>query len=409
MSSDYEVRGETLSKQREAAGHTVGFVAQNVRQERTGVHARISLECDGTVIAWSNFNVERDEDRVRLSNSAFKHLNGLAAAYPQTHLKHDLDSFCLGLWDAQIASMQPQMVGGSTERHGPRFLLRPYIIAGGGTILFAPPGRGKSYTLLTMAISVDAGLSALWPAQQGRVLFVNLERSPASIEQRIGNVNDALELPRERQIATINARGRSLVDVAAACRRYVAEHEVGCIFVDSISRAGAGTLVADDNVNRICDQLNGFGCAWLGLAHTPRNDESHLYGSMMFEAAADLVVQLLSEQEEGGPLGIGLQLTKKNDVGSAGLWVGALEFDELGLTGVRKARPGEFMDIESKKHMSMKETVREHLLDIGAQDVYQIAEATGFNRSNLATMLAKDGEFVQAGKLGKRQLYAVRA
>lgn len=409
MPSDYESLGDTLRKQRLAGGHTLAFLAQSVRQERTGVHARVTLECDGAVLAWSNFNVERDEDRVRLANSAFKHLNGLSSAYPQTHLKHDLDQFCSGLWDAQTAAMMPVMMSGARDRVGPTFLIKPYILEEGGTILFAPPGRGKSYTLLSIAISLDAGVDALWPVRKRNVLFVNLERSARSIQQRIGNVNEALGLDRERAIATINARGRSLLDVVPACRQYINEHDIGCVFVDSISRAGAGTLVADDNVNRICDQLNGFGCAWFGLAHTPRNDETHLYGSIHFEAAADLVVQLLSEQENDGPLGVGLQLTKKNDVGSAGLWVGAFEFDELGLSAIRRARQGEFTEIERNKKMTMKETVMQHLLDVGAQDVYDIQDATGFNRSNLVTLLTHDEEFVTAGKLGKRQLYAVKA
>jgi hypothetical protein len=39
-----------------------------------------------------------------------------------------------------------------------------------------------------------------------------------------------------------------------------------------------------------------------------------MYGSVHFEAGADVIVQLLSEQLEDGTLGIGLQVTKNNDV-----------------------------------------------------------------------------------------------
>lgn len=200
------------------------------------------------------------------------------------------------------------------------------------------------------------------------------------------------------------------MDVAAAAQRYIDEHEVGCVFVDSISRAGAGDLTANDSTNRIIDQLNRFGCAWFGLAHTPRQDESHLYGSIHFEAGADLVVQLLSEQEENGPLGIGLQLTKKNDVGNMPLQVLALEFDEAGLVKVRYANKNEFPDIESKRKKTLRETVREHLEDMGAQSATEIANAIKANRSNVADLLRKDSAtFMQAGRLGRNVLYEVRS
>lgn len=421
MSSEYGVEGNALVKRRSAGDKALLFRAEGVRQERTGVHARVSVACNGAILAWSNFNIEKDEDRVRLTNSVYSHFeqrNGSGKAeglpgYPKTYLKSDLDQFCAGLWDAQLQQTMPEMMAGSMERAEPAFLIRPYVLEGGGTILFAPPGRGKSYLLMLMAVSMDAGVRALWQVRKTPCLFINLERSARSVADRLGNVNAVLNQPRERKLATINARGKSLVDVAAAAQRYIEENGVGCVFVDSISRAGAGDLTANDSTNRIIDQLNRFGCAWFGLAHTPRADETHLYGSIHFEAGADLVVQLLSEQEETGPLGIGLQLTKKNDVGNWPLQVMALEFDEAGLLDVRDARRGEFPDIESKRKMTMREAIRQHLLDVGTQSATEIAEATGFNRSNISSLLQKDTEtFVRSGirpgKHGQSVAYGVR-
>lgn len=408
--SPYGIEGQALTKRRQVdSEHSIVFRADGIRQERTGTHARISVTCNGASLAWSNFNVEKDEDRVRLCNSAYQHLNGLSASYPKIHLKNDLDQFCGGLWDAQLARMRPEMMDGAEFRFGPSFLLKPYILMGGGTILFAPPGRGKSYTLLLMAVSMDAGLSTFWPVTKSKVLFVNLERSKDSVRQRLANVNDVLGLKRERPIPTINARGRSLMDVAPACERYIEEEGIQCIFIDSISRAGAGDLNANDATNKIIDQLNRFDIAWFGLGHTPRADESHLYGSVHFEAGADLVVQLTSEQEEEGPLGIGLQLTKKNDVGFAPMWRGAFEFDELGLINVRKARDGEFSGIEAGRRMTDKERIREHLADMGARSATQLADELGMRRDRAARVLSTDPAFIKAGTLGHQQLYGVAA
>lgn len=411
MPSNYIEEGSALVKRRVAdAEHTVTFRAEGVRQERTGVHSRVSVICNGAMLAWSNFNVEKDEDRVRLANSAYTHLNGLAAVYPKTHLKNDLDSFCAGLWDAQLAQTMPVEMAGTLHPRPPEFALYPFVLTEGGTIIFAPPGRGKSYTLQLMAASVDAGLTTLWqPVCKRKVLFINLERGARSVADRLGNVNAALGLPRFRSLATINARGRSLSDVAASAERYIGEHDVGVVFVDSISRAGAGDLNANESVNRIIDQLNRMCPAWVGLAHTPRADESHVYGGIHFEAGADVVVQLLSEQEEDGPLGIGLQITKQNDIGRVPLWMMALEFEDTGLARVRRARAGEFPEVEQGRRMTMRQSVIEHLKDLGGPvDAGSISDATGFSRESIVRLLTKDGAFVKLGRDGHRVMYGLQ-
>ena len=72
-------------------------------------------------------------------------------------------------------------------------MLGNYIIKGGGTILFAPPGRGKSWIGLLMACSVDSGVSDVWDVPTARkCLFVNLERSAESVQRRLGLVNTAM-------------------------------------------------------------------------------------------------------------------------------------------------------------------------------------------------------------------------
>jgi AAA domain len=414
---EYEIQGDTLVRCQRAAGHELLFRAAHIRQERSGVHARIELTCDGAVLAWSNFNVERDEDRVRLSNSAyshFQHRNGTGKiaglpGYPKEYLKNDLDMFCAGLWDAQVAQTMPVEMAGTLEPAPPGFVLYPFVLSEGGTIIFAPPGRGKSYTLLLMAVSIDAGLEWMWrPVRKCKALFINLERGARSVADRLGNVNATLGLPRRRPLAMMNARGRSLTDVAAAAERYIGEHDVGVVFVDSISRAGAGDLNANESVNRIIDQLNRMCPAWVGLAHTPRADETHLYGGIHFEAGADAVVQLLSEQDEDGPLGIGLQITKQNDIGKVPLWTMALEFNDVGLAKVRRARPGEFPEVEAGTKLTMREAIREHILDVGARSATQIEEELGFNRANVADLFRKDRRhFQEVGRQGRQVLYGI--
>ena len=77
-----------------------------------------------------------------------------------------------------------------SEPSMPNFDLAPYIVKGGGTILFGPPERMKTMTAMTMAICIDAGLSYPFASvSQSPVLYVNLERPAESMQRRLGCLN----------------------------------------------------------------------------------------------------------------------------------------------------------------------------------------------------------------------------
>jgi hypothetical protein len=415
----YERVDDALVFSRSVGTYRFSFKAERIRQERTGVHARVAVGLNGVDLAWGYFNIDRDEDRVRFSNSAYKMIapdyrrNGLLD-YPTDYLRKDLNDFCAGLWVAQVEQFMPDVMEGAEEREGPAFLLEPFILDGGGTIIFGPPGRGKSYAMLMLAVALDAGLEkhhAPWPVTEPkRVLIINLERSARSLAQRIGNVNRCLRLDAKRPLHVLNARGRSLEDVMPAVTRYVAKHAIDVVFLDSLSRAGLGDMNANDSVNKIVDRLNSLP-TWVALGHTPRADTTHVYGSQMFDAAADLTVRLQSQQEDDGPLGIGLELDKRNDIAWHKMEIIALEFDDLGLAKMRPARDGEFPDVEAGRKMTMRQQIMQFLQDCddGAADASTVAEATGFNRSNVSSLFTKDTDhFVFVRKDGRKALYGVR-
>ena len=389
--------------------HRVGIRAQQVRQERTGIHARLEILINGVDVAWSNFNVERDEDRVRLVNSAWHTIgkNGLGSVYFKEYLKHDVDTFCSGLWDAHVGTLRAELMTGDPDPKPPRFFLEPYILEEGGTMLFAPPGRGKSFVELLWAVAIDSGVCPWWPVTQARVYFLNLERGRQSVRARLGAVNRALGLDPDRPLLTLNARGRTLWDVLPSAKRDIREYGVKHVMLDSISRAGMGDLNENQSVNRIMDGLNALSPSWSAIAHTPRADESHAFGGIHQDAAADLMLQLLTQQEEDSKtLGIGLRITKDNDVGKRPMSILALEFEDV-LRSVRLARPGEFPDIEAHRKQSMRDQVRQYLLLVGKATATEISDETGFARQSVATLLSKADTFQRVEKVGKEVFYGV--
>lgn len=403
-----------IQSEYDAEGLSVIFQAKNVRKEHTGIHALITLGFSkaGKVYPCKedNFNVGRLTDRERLVNQVFAHSEFsaifTAAKYSKTQMSTDLMGFARGLWDYALGALEPAKRGGSLERRGPEFVLKPFAIKGGGTIVFAPPGAGKSWIGYIWATCVDAGIDRFWEVKQAPALLVNLERGEESVDTRFGDVNEALRLPRDRHIFRLDRRGAAFTDIADAVERVVRREGIGLVVLDSLSRMGLGKMIDDDVANRGMDALNRLNTTWVVLAHTPRADATHTYGSQMFDAAADMTVQLMADDKsKRGTLGLGLKLDKRNDVPPMrDPFQIALEFDERGLTRIRRSLPGEFVEIDSQRKQTAAEMVREFMNREQKGDAAQIAEAIGVARQTVVGILATP-EYVKVGKEGRNVVY----
>tara|TARA_R100000501_G_C2621266_1_gene114502 strand:- start:91 stop:1341 length:1251 start_codon:yes stop_codon:yes gene_type:complete len=375
-------------------GEEFKFLATNIRKEKTGVHAQIRMGVGSTLAASSVFNVERDGDRRQLARAAHKAIGEVfGRAYALDDLQRDLMLFCLNLWPLTLKYTEGEMLTPVDTRVTE--LIKGMVIDGGGTLLFAPPGRGKSYTAMLMAVSVDAGCRFLFNVEQGKVLFVNLERGGVSIQRRLYRVNQALGLPSDRPLLTLNARGKSLVDIAESVKSTVREHGVELVVVDSISRAGAGDLSGNREANQIIDILNGIARTWLGIAHSPRADAGRVYGSVHFDAGADVVINVISERKQN-VLGVGLKVVKANDLPTGSLWGFAYEFtNEEGLVSARQADVSEFPEIAAVKMIGPVETLIEYHKMVNIKStIAQAVLATELPKSAIEATYKADPRFV---------------
>jgi len=400
----------------EADSIEVIYQAANVRNERTGVHATVSIgfreKGRGAIpLDEDTYNVGRREDRERLVNAIYKKeaIKDILAAngYDHARMSMDLMLFQRGLWSFEIGNQEAELRGGANERTHKAFVINPFVVEGGGTIIFAPPGRGKSWLGMLFCVTVDAGINTFWPVTQGPALFVNLERSAESVDVRLGDINQSLGLPRSRPLLRLDRRGRSLPDVIDGIQRTVTKEGVSFVLLDSLSRMGYGNLIDNDPANKAMDALNSLSpAAWAVLAHTPRGDESHTFGSQMFDAAADVTVQLMTDDKsKGDTLGIGLRVDKANDIRKDTAFTQiALVFDQYGLNLVRKAKPNEFVEISSQKKQSTSEQVEEYLRLFGAADAGIIATGLGLDRSTVTKVLGTE-RFAQASRDGRKILF----
>ena len=129
----------------------------------------------------------------------------------------------------------------------------------------------------------------------------------------------------------------------------------------------------------------------------------------MFDAGADIIIQLRSQVSEN-KLGVGLEITKSNDLPQFSQKTYAFEFEDWRLKTVRLAKPYEFPDIEAKTKTNMLDSIVDFITnqDSGDATATEIEAATGFNRVNITKLLNHSGRFVKTRKVKTSQFFGVK-
>ena len=388
-------------------------MAREIRREKTGLHAQLRISINKRLLESDNLNVGRREDRNRLANMAHADVKGgFEIVYPVDALRHDVSLFCESLpevWEHD----RFQLAHYDVDEEPPplEWILRPYIVRGCGTILFAPPGTGKSYTLIAMGASIGGGITHLWPVVQEDVLYVNLERSGTSLQRRFRAVARALGIQRrEHRMHFLHARGLPFTSLTKRVARWRAEHPHGIGMIDSISRAGYGSLVKDDVANEIVDWMNAAFETWVAIGHTPRASSDHVFGAVHFDAGEDIGIKLAADSKADGALGLALEVVKSNDTRKPPIAYLAMEFEEADdglLRRIRRAKVEEFAGLLEHQPRSSLQRIVAYLDEAGKAGATEISQKTGVSRQTVSALL-KGEQFVKLGREGHEVVYAIK-
>ena len=152
--------------------------------------------------------------------------------------------------------------------------------------------------------------------------------------------------------------------------------------------------------------MNALIPTWVAIGHSPRADASHVYGSQMFTAAADVEVQLKAQLSANRlSTGIGLSVEKANDIPTGSLSIHVLEWGEGGLIGIRKARQGEFADITAVEKKGMEQEIVEFIDINGPASASVLAKTLGHTRQHVSSLLSTSDRFVRLGQQGHEVTY----
>jgi plasmid maintenance system antidote protein VapI len=288
------------------------------------------------------------------------------------------------------SALVTELAGNDNEVSLP-FILEPYIIEQGGTFLFGDPGSGKSYIALLMAVSINYNVSTFFKVRkQTKVLYINLERSEQSMVRRLGRVNKVLGLHPHSALHFINGRSKTLEDMTETLKLAVSEQEFGLVILDSMSKAGSGDLSDPSYANSIIAILNGLNCAWVSIAHAPRASNNHAFGSVMQDAAADVMVTVKGENPDAQTLLVNLYISKANDIPMspfATRW--RLNMNQNGLVSVESGGEAKFNIKEP--NVTNQDRIREFLEENSEASTQQIASALDIARESVSKILNTAG------------------
>ena len=385
-------------------GNKLRFVVRALRLEPSGVHGRIYVFRNDVCLSFTNINIERHSERVTLSNSAHKMLGADKDYMPTDTLKHYLDLFCKDVIDQTSIVNAPVMEHGDPMGAPQTYLAEPHVLEEGGTILYGERGGGKSYTALLVGVAIDAGVNSLWHTKQRKIMYINLERPPSSIRRRIGHVNGALGLDFDRPLMTLHARGKKITDIRDSIAEAVFREDIGGVILDSISRAGMGNLNDNAPANDIMDALNGVAPSWLAIAHPPRGGDN-VFGSIMFENAADVIVRLKSQRDGDRRLGVRLEIEKANDLPPTKPLTFDYRFDDDGLTQASKSTQSEFTDLYAEGKVKNSDKLFEWLINEKQEATAgEAAREFSMDRTAVSRIFSNDKRFIPH-RQGKETFY----
>ncbi len=382
------------------------FIApfDNMRTDKTGIHGEVELYLNKSLIARDNINFDKRNGRRDIgigaeSQPIFKDISDY---YDRAKLDIDLLKFTKEAYGKKVReSVVIQLVAGDPFIETVQFV-EGLVIKGGGTIFNALPKQAKSFVCMIIAVSVDSGVSEIWKVKQGNVLYINLERSASSMVKRLAGVNTALGLDPMRPLRFMNVRGTPLIDIMDSIKYQIEKEDIKLIIVDSISRAGMGSLVDDRPAVKITDALNNLveesDRSWVGVAHRAWSNE-HVFGSVQFLAACDVMVDVEASHNKN-ELGVKLSVTGQNDLPPSKPSVIALGFDSMGLNSARRATEEEFPELQNEKD-NIRDRIWDHLRINGKQTTTEIAQDLGEMRDSIYKTLGRMEKKNDVSRQGK--------
>lgn len=290
-----------------------------VRFEFSDIDSR-GRSLDAEVFVWQEIpGVTRERFSARLNVSS---LSGREA------FRRQLDEmFGKGDWTAKLNRACNLMRQAHRERDDSivlmealdvemQYLLRPFILTEGASIIFGQGGSGKTFLALAFAACVSLGIPFLGnPVQQTAVLYVDYESSPSVLKRRMHRLLEAMGMAESLPAVFYwPARGVPLAELVLALQRKIRKENIGFVIIDSAVLAAGADPERSETAARYFGALARLGVPSLSVAHvTKRDDDQYPFGSIFYHNSARLTWNVKLEHSDGNVAHLGLFNRKVSD------------------------------------------------------------------------------------------------
>jgi hypothetical protein len=280
-----------------SAKHEVRFTFDRVADAHGGVGAELTVT-EGTtdLLSCVDVGLKSHAGHTALAKD-------LVALTPSVPWKQLLQRAC-SLVLTRHREGEPIIVLQPSTPHVP-FLINPFVYQQHPSLIYAPGGSLKSYLALYLALlACHGGAQHGVAALRVPVLYLDWELNAQTVggrltQLRTGHPELAEYVPYYRRCEY------PLHQEVHQIARYVAEHHIELLILDSAVMACGGEMNGPDTVVKLTRALRIIGCASLLLAHvaklTPEGQERTAFGSVYFRELARNVWDLTKADGDGPP------------------------------------------------------------------------------------------------------------
>jgi len=307
-------------------------------------------------------------------------------------------------------------LGSKSEPPPMRYVIEGKIPDGHPTIIFADGGNAKSFLALYIALCVSSGIDFLGtPVKKQAVGYLDWELDEDETLRRAYRLARGRGFTKPPNDLFYKRCFQSLPDSLADVSKFVEEHEIGLLIVDSFGPAAGGDPENTSLIIGLFNSLRSLKCTPLLIDHQSKHQTGDKYeakspfGSAYKFNMARSVFQArrVAWERDQNRIGVMLRHAKANfaaPLDNITLWI---TFDES--ITIEEAQTGDKAAFEDDLPADAK--VEEALAGLGKATYAQLAEETGLNEGtvkNACQDLRARGSLEEAGKEGRRKLIQLK-